>query len=223
MTIQELKTSAEARFKKKLLTLRQQLIGAGYFNALKALEFALQYHKGTRRDKVTPEFMHQVEIALFAMTLPNLGHREEVIATIMLHDVREDYNVTDAEIRALFDNQGFADRVSRAVENMTKEFRGVKKDEQALFDAMAEDPIASIAKGCDRIHNLQSMVGVFKLLKQKAYIQEVLDLFLPMLKKARRNFPHQVLAYENIKHMLTSQIELIQALHIAMEAQPANG
>lgn len=209
------------KFQKKLLTLRQQLIGARYFNALKAMEFAAKYHKGTRRDKVTPEFDHQISIALFAMTLPDLMYREEVIATIMLHDVREDYGVTDQEIRALFDDADFADRVCRAVENMTKEFRGVKKDEASLFDAMSEDPIASIAKGCDRIHNIQSMVGVFKLQKQKDYIQEVFDLFLPMLKKARRNFPHQVLAYENIKHMLRSQIELIQALHVAMEPIPA--
>lgn len=61
------------------------------------------------------------------------------------------------------------------------------------------------------------MVGVFKIEKQKAYIQEVFDLFLPMLKKARRLFPHQVNAYENIKHILQSQIELIQAIHQATD------
>lgn len=204
------------KFEKKLLTLRQQLVGARYHHALAALEFALRYHTGTRKDGVTPEFQHQVEIALFALTLPDLMYREEVIATIMLHDVREDYGVSDGEVRGLFfKDPGFAARVARAVENMTKEFRGVKKDEKALFDLMSQDPIASIAKGCDRMHNLQSMVGVFKLEKQKEYIKEVFDLFLPMLKKARRLFPHQVNAYENIKHILTSQIELIEAVHAA--------
>ena len=206
------------QFKKKLLTLRQQLVGARYFNALAALEFAIRYHTGVRKDGVTPEFQHQVEIALFALTLPDLQYREEVIATIMLHDVREDYGVSDYEIRILFDDPGFADRVCRAVENMTKEFRGEKKDEVALFEAMSQDPIASIAKGCDRIHNLRTMVGVFKLIKQKEYVEEVLRLFLPMIKKARRLFPHQVNAYENIKHMLETQIELIRAVHSAMEA-----
>jgi (p)ppGpp synthase/HD superfamily hydrolase len=206
------------KFEKKLLTLRNQLIGARYHNALAALEFAIRYHTGTRKDGITPEFQHQVEIALFALTLPDLMYREEVIATIMLHDVREDYGVSDGEIRALFNNPEFADRVCRAVENMTKEFRGVKKDEKGLFDLMSMDPIASIAKGCDRTHNLRTMVGVFKLEKQKDYIKEVHDLFLPMLKKARRLFPHQVNAYENIKHMLETQIELITAVHKAMEA-----
>lgn len=208
-----------AKFQKKMLTLRNQLIGARYHHALAALEFAIRYHTGTRKDGITPEFQHQVEIALFALTLPDLMFREEVIATIMLHDVREDYGVSDGEVRDLFfEDRAFADRVSRAVENMTKEFRGVKKDEKALFEAMGEDAIASIAKGCDRMHNLQTMVGVFKIEKQKAYIAEVHDLFLPMLKKARRLFPHQVNAYENIKHILNSQIELIQSIHKAAEA-----
>lgn len=207
------------KFEKKLLTLRQQLVGARYFNALSALEFAMVYHTGTRKDGITPEFQHQIEIALFALTLPDLMFREEVIATIILHDVREDYDITDREIRDLFFKDAeFADRVSRAVENMTKVFRGVKKDEKALFEAMSQDPIASIAKGCDRMHNLQSMVGVFKLEKQKEYIREVYELFFPMLKKARRLFSHQVMAYENIKHILESQIQLIEAVHAATEA-----
>lgn len=205
-------------FEKKLLVLRQQLVGARYFNALAALEFARRYHNGTRKDGVTPEFQHQVEIALYALTLPDLIYREEVIATILLHDVREDYGVSDHEIRTLFDSHVFADRVADAVECMTKEFRGVKKNESALFEQMSQNPIASIAKGCDRIHNLQSMVGVFKLEKQKQYIEEVFELFFPMLKRARRLFSHQVNAYENIKHMLQSQIELIRAVHKALEA-----
>lgn len=207
------------KFEKKLLTLRQQLIGARYHHALAALEFAHRYHTGLRKDGITPEFQHQIEIALFALTLPDLMYRQEVIATILLHDVREDYGVTAHEVRELFfEDPEFAERVDRAVENMTKEFRGVKKDEKALFEAMSQDPIASIAKGCDRMHNLQSMVGVFKLEKQKEYIREVHDLFFPMLKKARRLFSHQVNAYENIKHILQSQIQLIEAVHQATDA-----
>jgi (p)ppGpp synthase/HD superfamily hydrolase len=142
-------------------------------------------------------------------------YREEVITTIMYHDLREDYHITEQEIRDRHPlaSPEFINCVCRAVENMTKEWRGEKKDEAALFAAMADDPVASIAKGCDRIHNVQSMIRVFKLEKQKAYIQEVFDLFFPMLKTARKNFPHQSLAYENIKHMLLSQIEMLMAMH----------
>lgn len=204
-------------FKKKLLVLRQQLIGARYYNALAALDFAIAYHTGTRKDGITPEFQHQVEIALYALTLPDVKYREEVIATIMLHDVREDYHVSGLEVVGLFDDNQFASRVNDSVENMTKEYRGVKKDEHALFDTMANDPISSIAKGCDRIHNLGSMVGVFSIEKQKKYLAEVDEFFIPMLKTARNKFSFQYNAYMNILHMMRSQCELIRAIHSAIE------
>lgn len=203
------------KFEKKLLTLRQQLIGAKYYGALSALDFAMKYHTGTRKDGITPEFQHQVEIALYALTLADLKYREEVIATIMLHDVREDYHITENEIRMVLKEceSGFIDRVCQAVENMTKEWRGERKDEVELFNAMAEDAVASIAKGCDRIHNLQSMVGVFTVDKQAQYIGEVELLFIPMLKKARKRFAYQHCAYMNILHVLRSQMELIKSMH----------
>ena len=211
------------KYEKRILTLRQLLIGSYYYDALIAMEFAAKHHAGFRKDGVTPEFDHQVSIALYAMTLPDLMYREEVIATIFLHDVREDYAITDQEIRELFpDNPPLAERVSKAVNNMTKEFRGIKRDESALFDAMAEDCIASIAKGCDRIHNFGSMPEVFTIEKQKAYIKEAEDLFFPMLKKARRRWPHQVRAYENIKFVLRTQIELIEVMHRAVGKGKAN-
>ena len=199
------------KFEKRKMVLRQQLIGAGFFDALVAMEFAAKYHTGTRKDGVTPEFDHQISIALYALTLPTLRYLEEVIATIFLHDVREDYDITHAEIVALFSDPAKAERIAQAVDRMTKVVRGVKRDEAELFALMADDPIASIAKGCDRMHNLQSMVGVFTREKQGSYIAEAKVLFLPMLKRARRNFPYQVRAYENIKFVLTSQMELIES------------
>ncbi len=76
---------------------------------------------------------------------------------------------------------------------------------------MATDPIASIGKGGDRMHNLQSMIGVFTKDKQKNYVTEAENKIIPMLKLARRNFPQQELAYENIKLVLNTQMQLIKA------------
>lgn len=199
------------KFQKRHLALRQQLIGARYFDALAAMEFASRFHSGTRKDLITPEFDHQICIALYALTLSDISLREEVIATIMLHDVDEDYGVGTLAIRALFSCDDKARIIGDAVDCMTKVIHGVQRDEKELFERMANDPVASIAKGCDRIHNLSSMGGVFTIEKQKKYIAEVRNLFLPMLKKARRNFPHQTAAYENIKFVLNSQITLIEA------------
>jgi len=55
------------------------------------------------------------------------------------------------------------------------------------------------------------MIGVFSKEKQKSYMKDVEDYFLPMIKKASYNFPNQTSAYFNIKHLLKSQLELIGA------------
>ncbi len=87
------------------------------------------------------------------------------------------------------------------------------KEHDAYFCGIADDAIASLAKGGDRIHNLQTMVGVFSREKQLKYVNEVRTQFFPMLKQARRAFPQQERAYENIKHVLEGQIELIEVIN----------
>lgn len=201
-------------FKKREISLRYWLLGRGYFKAIEAMEFAASYHTGTRKDGVTPEFDHQISIAHYVRTfIDGLDYPEETLCVVFLHDVREDFDVTDDVIRGRW-----GDRVADAVEAMTKTFRGTKKDPQMVFDAIAADPIASVAKGADRVHNHQTMVGVFTIEKQKDYIAETELFFLAMLKRARRLFARQEPVYENIKHMLTSQIALIKAIHAASAA-----
>ena len=197
-------------YAKKEISLRYWLLGRGYFKASEAMEFGKRHHKGLRKDG-SPEFSHQVAIALFCRTLnAGLIYPEETITTIFLHDIREDYDISDGEIRTLF-----GDLVANAVSAMTKEFRGHKRDPFEVFDNLAQNPIASIAKGMDRIHNFSTMLGAFTESKQVEYINEADLHFIPMLKRARRIFPQQEAAYENIKWALNSQIELIKAIHSA--------
>lgn len=175
------------------------------------MEFAAEYHRGVRKDGITPEFDHQISIAHYIRTLIHgLDHPEETLSTVFLHDVREDYGVSHEEIASRFGNQ-----VALAVDAMTKEFRGIKKPVDLVFEQIAADPIASVAKGADRIHNFSSMVGVFSRAKQEEYIKEAEEHFMPMLKRARRMHVRQEPAYENIKSMLTSQMGLITAMHQA--------
>ncbi|MCE6958063.1 HD domain-containing protein [Cereibacter sphaeroides] len=206
------------KFAKREISLRYWLQGKGFHMALEAMDFAKGFHTGLRRDGVTPEFDHQVSIGHYVRTLESsLIFAEQTFATIFLHDVREDFDVPDAEIR-----NRFGDRVADAVDAMTKTFRGVKRPAAEVFQRIGDDPRASVAKGADRGHNHRSMVGVFSLEKQVEYLAETKEFFLPMLKRARRAFPRQEPAYENIKHVLTGEIELIEAIHAAMRAEPAD-
>lgn len=203
------------KYEKIKISLRYWLLGMAqsnleYLKCVEALEFASKFHTGMRKDGVTPEFEHQLVITHYIRSLiNNLMYPVETICTSLLHDVPEDYDVSFEEITDKFGN-----RVSNSVEKLTKFHRGHKKTNEVYFDGISKDPIASICKGGDRIHNLQSMVGVFNIQKQKDYILEAEDWILPALKEARRLFPQQELAYENVKLMMKSQIELIKFTHI---------
>ena len=194
------------QYDKYFISLKYYLLGRKYFTALKALDFAKKYHKGMRKDGVTPEFQHQIEIALFISTLKDVQDEELTITCALLHDVVEDYDVSVEEIDALFGK-----RVGGIVWLLTVKFRGKRKTNEDYFSAIAKDPIASLVKGGDRIHNVQTMIDVFSPEKQRKYVEEVNNFFLPMLKEAKYQFPEQSAAYFNIIHMLKSQVELVEA------------
>ena len=192
------------KYAKLQISLRYWLIGKKYFKALEAMEFAAKYHCGTRADGITPEFSHQLSIAHFARTL-SIENMEAVICAALLHDVVEDY---DVEVKTIQDK--FGDVVAHSVFLLSKQVSGVKKTNEEYYMSLRTDRVASIVKGCDRIHNHQTMPGVFSKVKQGKYIQETNDFILPMIKAAKRNFPDQEGAYENVKHVLNSQIQLLQ-------------
>lgn len=202
-------------FEKIHVSLKFYLLGKNYFYALKALNFAKKHHTGFRKDKVTPEISHQYEIALFASTLRDLIDEELILTSILLHDIMEDYDVEKIQIEQLFGSKHedltFGKKVAEVVWKLTKKFKGVKKSPEEYFQDISDCPFASIAKSCDRIHNLQSMIGVFSLEKMESYIKESKDFFLPMIKQSKYNFPEQSLAYFNVQQMMKSQIFLIES------------
>jgi len=198
-------------FTKRGIALRYWLLGRQWHLASEAQEFAQTYHAGTRKDGVTPEMDHQVQVAHYVRTLhEHLLYPEETIATAFLHDVREDYDVSDEEIR-----ERFGDRVADAVAAMTKTFRGTARDPDVVFEQIAGDPIASIAKGADRIHNQHTAFGVFTAEKICDYITETEEYFLPMLRSARTRYTRQEPVYENLKFVLVSQVRLLRAVSAA--------
>lgn len=201
------------RYQRLFISMRYWLLGVaesnvGYLHTLTALQFAQNIHTGFRKDNVTPEFQHQIEIAHFIRTLNHhLIDPANTLATIFLHDTLEDYaqshNISVESLTKKF-NKTIAD----AVLLMSKIRDGQKINNKDYYDAMALCPIASVAKGADRINNLMTMHPVFSYNKQREYIQETREFVLPMLKEARRNFPQQEGVYENIKLFINNTINL---------------
>lgn len=201
-------------YTKKKAALRYRLQGMAtydkeWYRALHALDFAEKRHPGYRRDKITPNFMHQVEIASHVLTmLPHLLFPVRTIVAILLHDTPEDTPTSHEEVRDVFGVESMID-----VELLTKEYRGEKKTPEEYFGEMAKSPVASVGKGGDRVNNMHSMAGVFKLEKQIAYCVETREWFFKMLKEARRRFPEQELVYENLKFTLTTQLRIYDSIH----------
>jgi len=200
-------------YTKQFIAMRYWLLGREYYSALNALEFAAKYHTGKRKDGKTKEYFHQLSIGRYVKSIAtSLEFPEATLATVFLHDICEDYDVSVDEIK-----ERFGEQVSRAVMLMTKVFGDYRKPDTEYYRDMTRCKIASVAKGADRIHNIQTMIGVFTYEKQKEYIEETETFILPLLKEARRTFPEQEPAYENVRHVLVSQIELLKAVHEAHE------
>lgn len=205
---------------KRMISLRYWLLGKGYHKALEALEFASRYHRGTRKDGITPELDHQVSIALFARTLaiPDV-EMEDLITVILLHDVREDYSdpkdvpdglppVTEAMMR-----ERFGAGVAHDVELLSKVTHGLKKDAGLYFSALRDSWRACLVKLLDRLHNLSTMQGAFTPPKQVEYAQEARRDILPLAKHARRAYSRFEPAFENVKLGITLQLELLDRLN----------
>lgn len=202
------------KYEKLRIALRYRLIGSASVDpafkvALAAFDFSEEKTIGTRKDKVTPNFMHPLEVTSYLMTLqPSLRHPAETFAAALLHDVIEDTDVTVEEVQ-----ERFGTRVAHATRRLSKVVEGRKAVSLAVyFEDMLDCPIATVAKGSDRINNQSTMVGVFSTAKQIEYIEESEKYILPMLKQARRVYSDQEAVYENIKLVLCNQIALVRAM-----------
>jgi (p)ppGpp synthase/HD superfamily hydrolase len=204
-------------YEKIKIAMEYYLIGRRYFVAKKAFEFAKDFHKGTRKDGVTPEFQHQLEIAHFLRTYDHDCNFEKVIAASFLHDVREDFHISEEELK-----NNFGEDVFKIVWYMTKKYRNEKITNEEYYRWLADNKDAALLKGVDRLNNLKSMIGVFSITKQKEYIKESEDYVLPLLKTSRKRYPEYESYFENVKFMIQTTIALTKTFHEACEKLPSS-
>lgn len=214
-------SEVEARHMKQRAVMRGWLEGKGYYVAADALELVKGLELGTRKDGETPKFHHQLSVARLISTLtPHMMFPEETVAAAFLHDILEDHG-GEWTVEKL--KERFSPRIAEAVWALSKKSKGMTKTYEAYFEGMTACPIASLVKLADRAHNVQTMVGVFTVEKQGAYLDEVEQWFYPMIRQARRNFPRQYPAYENLKILLRCQMTLIKEVHSAMQGVSVPG
>lgn len=201
-------------FSKLYIALKFRLHGMGFFKALVALEKGRDIHNGFRKDGKTPEYQHQLEMALLILTLKDVQELEDTIIGALLHDTLEDYPQAVSESWII---EQFGMDVLQTLHYLDK---NRWENYEIYFGNLTKNMKGSLIKLCDRINNFQSMNrGKFTIEKQKKYAEEVQKYFLVMAKRARKLFPRQMDAYYNLETMLKNQYELIQLFIAASEAK----
>ena len=174
----------------------------GYIKALEAIELGLEWHTGLRKDNVTPEYQHQLEMAEVAMEiLPTGDLLEKVLLTIFLHDICEDYDYPLEKIE-----EQFGSEIKEYVWLITDEYNGVEKTKEEYYSSQENNLVVSISKGIDNDHNLGTM-GVFKPAKKVKYLKVSEEFIIPMLKTAKENFNDYVSIYNILIKRLEDKVD----------------
>ncbi|MCX4268011.1 MAG: HD domain-containing protein [Lachnospiraceae bacterium] len=179
--------------------------GAEMTQTLKALSFAREKHEGQMRKGGEPYIIHPLTMACNALSI---GIKEDnIIATILLHDVCEDCGISLEELPV-------NDIVRRGVELMT--FRVMEGETKEIarnryYNELLENREASITKLIDRCHNVSCMAGAFSKEKLKAYIEETRQYILPLLRKVKQKYPEEANALFVLKYHIVSVVDSIDA------------
>ena len=160
--------------------LRGYLIGANMTESIKALSFARQQHSLQTRKDGTPYIVHPLSMACYAVAL---GLRDDnIIATILLHDVPEDCGVP-------VDFIPVNNTIRNAVKHMTitKFDTDVDKIETKCryFNELLESREALICKALDRYNNLSDAPLSLSPDAIAKNVAETEILLLPVLKSAK--------------------------------------
>ena len=149
----------------------------------KAYRLAAEAHGDQCRKSGEPYIVHPLWVAII---LADLEMDKETIAAGILHDVVEDTQISEEEIR-----RDFGDDVALLVDGVTKlgrlSYSSDKLDVQAenlrkMFLAMAKDIRVIIIKLADRLHNLRTL-QFMKPEKQKEKARETMDIYAPIAQR----------------------------------------
>lgn len=78
---------------------------------------------------------------------------------------------------------------------------------EPYYREIGENRIASLVKLLDRCDNVSTMAGVFSVEKIYSYIEETRDYVLPLLRKAKDQWPNDSDALFVLKYHITSVID----------------
>lgn len=177
----------------------------------RALSYAKKEHAGVYRkpnlytEKTPLYIIHPLMMACHAHALGI--HDDEVLASIMLHDVCEDCGVKPEELP-------FSKEVQNIVALLTKD-PDCKHDEDytaKYYNALMQNPKSAIIKALDRCNNVSTMAGSFSTQKLVEYIKETEEYGYPLFDYIKENYLEYNDAIYIIKYQVLSLIETIKCM-----------
>ena len=177
-----------------------------------ALKIMKEKHKGQFRkgkDKV-PYINHPLLMACHAFALGI--SEDDILATVLLHDVVEDCDVTVEELE-------FSDTVKKAVALLSFSTAGKTKEKakELYFQKISDNRIACIVKLLDRCNNISTMATGFNTTKMISYIKETEKYIYPLAKDVKDKYKEFMGAAFILEYHIKSVIETIKrTLNITM-------
>ena len=145
----------------------------------KAYNYALKYHGEQMRKSGEPYIIHPVNVAY---TIAELGLDEQTICAALLHDVVEDTDATNEDLK-----NEFGTEIAEMVDGVTKlkkiQYATIEENQvenyRKMFLAMGKDIRVIIIKLADRLHNMRTLEHL-KRDRQIAIAQETMQLYAPL-------------------------------------------
>ena len=174
----------------------------------KAIRLMLKYHDGAFRksnnNEPVPYVIHPLTMACHAFALGI--DSDDLIATVLLHDVVEDCGVTVSELDV-------NDEIKTAVKLLTHEkFDGESKEESNIryYEGIRTNKISMVVKLLDRCNNVSTMATGFKPNKMVKYIDETEEYILPLLESVKLEYDEYYDATFLLKYQILSVIETLK-------------
>lgn len=132
----------------------------------KAIELAANKHSKQIRKNNTPYIYHPIKVS---MILAEEGYDVRYQIAGIFHDMLEDTDVTEVELRAFCD-----DEMMEAIKLVTKE-KGYKEEE--YINRILKHPMAKAVKNADRIDNLRDLSNQSDPSFTRKYMKETEEFF----------------------------------------------
>ncbi len=145
----------------------------------KAYNYAVAHHGDQFRKSGEPYIIHPVNVAY---TIAELGLDEQTICAALLHDVVEDTEATNEDLK-----NEFGTEIAEMVDGVTKlkkiQYATIEENQvenyRKMFLAMGKDIRVIIIKLADRLHNMRTLEHL-KRDRQIAIAQETMQLYAPL-------------------------------------------